>query len=268
MSSWFNPQQQNFLLSCSKLLLVPNYSHHLIIRQPKCSVCFDNLCIPETPAAVTNCGHVFCRDCSNSLIQQSCPCPFKCNNAKVLRGRNIRDLAISLAEVDTSNPEVVSAIKINYKKELWFHIKDIQDKANKKMEYTKHMEGLIVKQNESFSRHTKVQQEMILRRTDLTEHLVRVHKMLKESLILKGCLALELNGECRTLQYFKKKLWELQQRSSYCSSAPLPSNTEGQTITRDSNQSSVVKRSLESDSGESSKEEMAQEERCKCLREG
>ncbi|KAF8220727.1 hypothetical protein L208DRAFT_1382550 [Tricholoma matsutake] len=243
--SWFNPQQQSFLLSCSKLLLLPNYLHHLIIMQPKCSVCFDNLCIPKMPAVVTNCGqhslsqyfplylHYFLKVTSSAGTA--------CNNAKALRGHNVHDLAISLAKVDTSNPEVVSAIKNNYKKELWFRIKDIQDKMNKKMEHTKCMEGLIMKLNESFLRHTKVQQEMILHRTDLTE-----------------CL----------LQYFKKKLQELQQRSSYRSSAPLPSNTEGQTITRDSNQSSIAKWSLESDSGESSKEEMVQEERHKCLREG
>ncbi|KAF8222814.1 hypothetical protein L208DRAFT_1381690 [Tricholoma matsutake] len=263
MSSWFNPQQQSFLLLYSKLLLLPNYLHHLIIMQPKFSICFYNLCILKTPAVVTNCGHIFCQEYSNSLIQQSCFCPFKCNNAKALEGCNIHDLAISLAEVDTSNPEVVSTIKNNYKKELWFCIKDIQDEVNKKMEHTKCMEGLIVKQNESFSWHTKVQQEMILHRTDLTEHLARVCKMLKESLILKGHLALELTGKWCT-----KKLRELQQRSSYRSSAPVPSNTEGPTVTRDSNQSSVAKQLLESDSGESSKEEMAQEERHKCLREG
>lgn len=50
------PPFNRAFLSCSKLLLLPNYLHHLIIMQPKCSVCFDNLCIPETPAVVTDCG--------------------------------------------------------------------------------------------------------------------------------------------------------------------------------------------------------------------
>jgi hypothetical protein len=67
------------------------------------------------------------------------------------------------------------------------------------MEHAKTMEGLIAKQNESFSRHTQVQQEMILRRTDLTERLANIRRKLKESLILKGRIALELTGKRRTV---------------------------------------------------------------------
>ena len=39
-----------------KPLPLPNYPHYSPIMQPKCSVCFDNLCLPETPAVVIDCG--------------------------------------------------------------------------------------------------------------------------------------------------------------------------------------------------------------------
>jgi hypothetical protein len=67
------------------------------------------------------------------------------------------------------------------------------------MEEARHIEECIAKQNKSFSQHTTVQQEMILRRTALTERLANIRRTLKESLLSKGRLALELTGKRRTV---------------------------------------------------------------------
>lgn len=145
------------------------------------------------------------------------------------------------------------------------------------MEEARRIEECIAKQNQSFSRHTRVQQEMIIRRTALTERLANIRRTLKESLLSKGGLALQLTGKRRTvspslstrmtrsylssfviqLRHFKKKLRELKERHSSRSHPPLSSNVESQPLTRGSSQSSIAKRPLES---ESSEEEMAQEQ--------
>lgn len=98
---------------------------------------------------------------------------------------------------------------------MWSQIRALEESANLTIQRTKRLEQLIVTQNDSIARHTKAQETLVARGKELSDRLGNLRSSLKQILVSKGTLAIDLGKKRRVVSQIYS-YWTLDSLLTKC----------------------------------------------------